>query len=157
MAKIDCPASLTHAPHGPQRLRAMTAAKRTRPSPSGASQDSMTNWAFSWGLPPSVNPWAWSGAAPVARQTAEAALACIDTLEVAFSGWRRWIDASQAALRAQQDTMLGLCRTQLRQAAGATAEAEASSPATGLLSPMMAAAKAYEQVGEAVLEAQRGA
>jgi hypothetical protein len=53
--------------------------------------------------------------------------------------------------------MLGLYRAQLRQAAGATAEAEASSPATGLLSPMMAAAKAYEEVGEAVLEAQRGA
>jgi hypothetical protein len=134
----------------------MTAAKRTRPSPSGASEDSMTNWAFSWGLPPSANPWAWSGAAPIARQTAQAALASVDTIELAFNAWRRWIDASQAALRAQQDTMLGLYRSQLRQAAGATAEAKASSPAE-FLSPMMAAARAYEEVGEAVLEAQRGA
>jgi hypothetical protein len=117
----------------------------------------MANWAFSWGLPPSVNPWAWSGLAPIAKQTAHAALASVDTAEVALAAWRRWIDASRSALRAQQDIMLDAWRTQLKQAAGARTDAEAASAASGLLSPMMAAAKAYEQVGEAVLEAQRGA
>ena len=135
----------------------MIAAKRTRLMSSGASHEDMANWAFSWGLPLSGAPWAWNGSALFTKQAAQASLASIGMMEHALTAWRSWVDASQAAFRAQQDIVLQACGSQPKQAAETRSETVGAAPATGLLSPVIAAAKACEQVGEAVLEVQRGA
>jgi hypothetical protein len=115
------------------------------------------NWAFSWGLPQSGNPWAWNALAPFAEQSARATLAGLDAMESALSAWRHLIDVSRSALREQQDVVLDALRTPVNEAAGAPRGARSGAGAKGFFAPMFAAAKAYEHVGEAVLEAQRGA
>jgi hypothetical protein len=141
----------------------MTAPK-TKPAAGTASRETFPNWAFSWDPPASGNPWAWDGLAPFApfapfaEQSARAALAGVEAMEGALAAWRHLIDVSRSALREQQDVALDTLRTQLNDAAGAPKVARAqASGVHGFFAPMFAAARAYEHLGEAVLDAQRGA
>lgn len=64
-------------------------------------------------------------------------------------------DASRRLLRRQQDQMLALWRSQFAQLERTLLQAESGAGSPMLFTPMIAAMKATERMGEAALVAQR--
>lgn len=82
------------------------------------------------------------------------ALGMLDLFDGQLALWRHNADLSQRLLRRQQDQMLAFWRTQFAQIERTLPQAEGSPM---LFTPMIAAMKAAEQMGEAALVAQRDA
>lgn len=87
-------------------------------------------------------------------QSVRAALVGLDAFEANLRIWRNVLDAVREAGRVQQDAVFDNVRIQLRRSGRADEEAL---EAPALMAPLLAARRAYEQVGDAVLAAQRRA
>lgn len=87
-------------------------------------------------------------------QSARAALFGLDAFEANLRIWRGVLDAMREAGRAQQNAALESVRLQLKRGDHLGEQAD-EGPA--LFAPFLAARRAYEQIGDAVLSAQRQA
>lgn len=87
-------------------------------------------------------------------QSARAALFGLDAFEANLRIWRNVLDAMRDAGRIQQDAAFESLRTQLKRGDNLD---EPANDGPALLAPFLAARRAYEQVGDAVLSAQRKA
>lgn len=97
----------------------------------------------------------WNGAAPNA---AHAMLIGMKAIESQIALWRHSIDLAQQLVRKQQDQALQLCCEQLSEMERALPAREGSQSDTqALFMPMVAAARAAEQMSTAVIAAQRDA
>jgi hypothetical protein len=94
-------------------------------------------------------PQAWNAA------SAQAASIGLDVIQANLRAWRSLADALTNALRAQQDIALKALQARANEAG--PADGAAMPGGDQFLAPMVAARKAYEQMGEAVVEAQKQA
>lgn len=86
---------------------------------------------------------------------ARAALSGLEASMAALQAWRHMFDAGRDMIRAQQDATINALRSQL--SANASQPNGDAADAAPFTAPMLAVAKAYEQVGDAMLHAQRTA
>ncbi len=86
-------------------------------------------------------------------QNARAALASVEAIERGLKTWRHFFDVTAAAVRRQQDLALSMTRAQWSNVAAIAPEEDNANP-PALFAPIYAAARAYEKVGEGVLQAQ---
>lgn len=84
-------------------------------------------------------------------------LRMLDMFEGQPALWRHHADLSRRLLRRQQDQMLALWRSQFAHIERTLPQVESGAPSPMLFTPMIAAMKAAEQMGEAALVAQRDA
>ncbi len=94
---------------------------------------------------------AGGGADQWACLTTQAASFWIDALQANLRNWRSVADAMTSAARARQDIALQL----LQSRAGAQDSAETPHAPAQFVAPMLAAQKAYQRMGAAILEAQK--
>jgi hypothetical protein len=87
-------------------------------------------------------------------QNVRAALFGLDTFEANLRIWRNVLDAMREAGRIQQDAALESLRTQFKRGDHLD---EPAREGPALFAPFLAARRAYEQIGDAVLSAQRQA
>jgi hypothetical protein len=85
-------------------------------------------------------------------QSVRAALFGLDAFEANLRIWRNVLDAMREAGRSQQDTALESVRAQVKRT---DLSGEPPAEAASLFAPFALAQRAYEQMGDAVLAAQR--
>jgi hypothetical protein len=96
--------------------------------------------------------------APAYAQAAQLAVNGISAFQSNLRAWRSMMDSMRISIRKQQDMALRAMRAQATDAAHPHAEGEDGMLGPmDFLSPMIAAQKVYEQMGDAVLEAQKEA
>lgn len=101
---------------------------------------------------PAFNPWNWWALA----SPGAAMLAGLKSAEMALHAWRVSADAMRAAVRQQQDAMLGALHGKPEgPPPNGAAEAVAREDAADFLTPMVEATRAYGRVGKAFIVAQR--
>ncbi len=101
-------------------------------------------------------PWGPALIAPMANQALQMTVASVELLQVNLRMWRGVADTMRESIRHQQDAAVRTLQAQaasvLKPAKGADAET-----ARTFLSPLFDVQRTYEQMGAAMLEAQREA
>jgi hypothetical protein len=129
----------------------MSATRPRRTASNGA--DAVT---ASFAFPPPLQ-----SVAALNAQAASAARAGLDIMEANLGAFRGFMDTWRESARRQQDAFFSTVRTQIAGGAEATDKIDQSTDASAGLglyfAPFLAATKAYENIGAAVISAQRQA
>ncbi len=100
------------------------------------------------------------GAPVMGEQFKANALMGADAVQATLTMWRTWLDISRNVMRAQQDSMMHAWREQVELAANLPNYSNRAPDQSANMAPpqlFAAAAKAYESIGETLLQAQHDA